>query len=163
MPALCTFVFNGFTLRPASSGDRVLAILWNGADLEHRVTTQPDFWLEQSADCESYVLADQFGAVFFFKMQRHSREQIELHIQFPPACPQVTGELLRKRRVMRGLMLGLQWIEKALGGRGVSELLFKSHNESLISFCVKHLGFEREGERLTKAIAPAAMLAGRES
>ena len=165
MPALCTFVFSGFTLRPATPGDRPLATSWTEADLEHSRTTHPDFWLEQSNNVESYLLSDQIGPVFFFKMQRHSRQQVELHIQFPPESERITGELLRKRRVMRGLMLGLQWIEKALSSRGICELLFKSHNENLISFCVKHMGFDREGARLSKTIAPDRALVniGKES
>jgi hypothetical protein len=165
MPALCTFVFSGFTLRPAAAADLDLATRWTEADAEHSKTTRPSFWLEQGDNTESYLLLDQIGPVFFFKMQRHSRQQIELHIQFPPESKYVTGQLLRKRRVMQGLMLGLQWIEKALSSRGVCELLFKSQNDSLISFCVKHMGFDREGERLTKTIASAMTLAnvGKES
>jgi hypothetical protein len=159
MPALCTFVFSGFTLRPACSADMPLAAVWTNLDPEHSKTTSPDFWLEQNGHTESYLLEAQTGPVFFFKMQRHSQQQIELHIQFPPESKQITGELIRKHRVMSGLTLGLRWIEKALSARGVCELLFKSHSEALIQFCMKHLGFARDGDRLTKVIAQDVALA----
>ena len=75
MPALSTFFFSGFTLRPSTAGDRTLATAWTKADPEHSTTTPPDFWIEQSDSTESYLLEDDAGPVFFFKMQRHSRRR----------------------------------------------------------------------------------------
>ena len=155
MPALATFTFQGYTLRPARQTDYELARAWTLADPDHRDTTQPDFWLDQKFATESYLLLDKWGPVFFFKLVRDGGMkggEAEIHIQFPPV-PQ-TGEARAEQnsRTINALIQGMTWIERILSLRLVSALFFTSRNPGLIRFCVKRLGFVREGERLVRRI-----------
>lgn len=160
MPAISSFTFSGFTLRPSRGiADLRLASAWTEADPHHCNTTQGVFWCEQDLGTESYLLEDKFGPVFFFKMQRAPNNTIELHIQFPPDRKDASAQADQRAHVMTGLQLGLQWIERVLSLRGVRALCFTSKSPSLMRFCVKRLGFTRDGERLEKSIpSPNAIL-----
>jgi hypothetical protein len=154
MPALETFCFDGYTLRPAGEGDVRLATEWTQGDPYHRNNTHPTFWLEQRRGSDSYVLEDNAGPVFFFKMMRTSEAHVvELHIQFPPPEYHLRQQKLRNSRQMVALILGFEWIERVLLFSGVTNVFFISHSPSLIRFCVKRLGFEQKGAHLTKRIA----------
>jgi hypothetical protein len=153
MPARETFCFHGYRLRPVGLPDLSLATEWTKADPYHCDTTSPSFWIEQERDCDSYMLEDNIGPIFFFKMQRTSEAHIiEFHIQFPPPEERPSDQSLRNRRVMTGLVLGLEWIERVLLFSGVKEVFFKSQSPTLIRFCLRRLGFEHDGEFLTKRI-----------
>lgn len=152
-----TFHFSGFKLHTAQPSVFYMRIAkqWTDADPDHSGKTSPGFWFEQGGGTESYILEDCFGVVFFFKMQRRGESDVELHIQFPQ--PQLTPreEAAQRDRVRRGLIQGLDWIEKALALRDVSRLFFISQNPNLIRFSVRHLGFSQTGERLEKHIHAA--------
>lgn len=149
------FHFDGFCLQTARPFEnyKKLAQEWTDADAYHKHSTDGGFWFEQDSGIESYILEDKFGVVFFFKMQRHPHDEVELHIQFPPPAQDPRTEAGRRDRVMRGLTLGLEWIEKVLALKEVSTLFFVSQNPSLIRFCEKRLGFTRAKKRLVKPIA----------
>lgn len=149
MTALNTFGFSGYTLRPAATSDLSLAQDWTEADDDHRETTFPTFWLAQGEGCDSYLLSDPIGPVFFFKMVRvdGATQAVELHIQFMPEAQPRDRE--RKRE---GLTQGMEWLERILRASGISHIRFKSTKPELIAFCRKRLGFRVEGEVLSKDI-----------
>lgn len=140
---LPSFHFAGYTLRPTQIDDLQLARAWNDADPDHVRTTQPSFWIVQSTCSNSYLLEDQDGAVFFFKMVLAGR-RVEVHIQFPP------GTALAQSRVRHGLRLGIQWLEKQLISAGFDGYFFHSRNPSLVVFCENRLGFEWNGRSIFK-------------
>jgi len=148
------FCFHGFTLKTAMRNELHwrLAESWTEADPDHRETTPAGFWFEQNENCYSYILEDRHGVVFFFKMMWHGTDQVELHIQFPPAPEEAEATADQRQRTIRGLTEGIPWIERVLAIRNVSTLFFTSKSPSLIRFCVKRLGFRHEEGRLTKAI-----------
>jgi hypothetical protein len=153
MPAVSTFTFDYFVLRPALRSDLETADAWNYADSAHR-NGDPAFWLEQGPNVESYVLEDTFGPVFFFKMERRNASEIELHVQFPPMGETVLAQAMLRHRVMKGLIHGFKWLEKVLSFRKMTRLIFTSTNPYLIKFCERRLGFVCEGNHLTKELRP---------
>lgn len=153
MPATETFRFYGYTLRPATEADWLLAEEWSNADRYHVDAGNPMFWLDQSPQCESYLLLDRRGPIFFFKMQRTPDSHIiEFHIQFPPPARFVR----KNHRVMVGLMYGMEFLESMLPNSGITTVFFSSRSSNLIRYCVDRLGFVQNGERLTKTIARSA-------
>ena len=154
MAALCTFSFKGFTIRPAMTfSDCRLARNWTQADPEHRDTTNGGFWLEQCMGTESYVMEDREGVIFFFKLVRAPKDEIELHIQFAPPVEEPTARAEMKERTMRGLILGLEWMERALVQREIAALFFVSKSQNLIRFAKKHCGFVEDGKRFIHRLA----------
>jgi hypothetical protein len=150
MPAISSFGFNGFTLRPTSATtDWQLAHDWQQADPHHR-GGRTDFWLEQRPGVESYLLLKGNTPVFFLRMARLSRFEVELHIQFSPELPEPDAEAERKRQMMLGMVQGLVWIEKVLSNLHVERISFTSRSPRLTKFCVRRLGFKQDGERLEK-------------
>lgn len=146
MTALASFTFQGFTLRPTRYDDRDLAADWTAADPDHCSTADADFWLEQRPGIESYLLEDAGGPVFFFKMERRTADQVEVHIQFPP------GDRNNKVRILAGLSSGYEWLERVLISHAVRTVTFTSRNPSLIAFCERRLGFVEQAGRLWKAL-----------
>jgi hypothetical protein len=128
-----TYHFREYTLRPATEADRDLATTWTAADPWHANTTPPDFWLDQAIGLESYILEDAEGPVFFFRMTR----AVRLDIQFPPEDPH---DDMRKR-VRDGLREGFGWLAAVLALSGVHQVIFKSENPELIRSAEKRLGF----------------------
>lgn len=125
--------FHGYTLRPATSEDILMSTAWTAADPWHANTTNPEFWLDQSPGIESYILEDAEGPVFFFRMTR----AVRLDIQFPPEPPE--GDT--RKRVRDGLREGFGWLAAVLALSGVHEVIFKSENPELIRSAEKRLGF----------------------
>jgi hypothetical protein len=149
MSALNTLCFSGYTLRPATSADRNLAQSWTLADPHHR-EMNPDFWIEQRLGRDSYLLSDAQGPVFFFKIIRIGDNAVEFHIQFMPET-----EPEARTRTRKGLVEGLNWIERVLRNSGIAEWSFDSANPELIKFCKKRLGFTGDSGRLRKCFTPA--------
>jgi hypothetical protein len=155
MTALNTFKFGDCFLRPADERDRELAERWTAADPDHAGRFDPGFWLENKLGRDGFLLSDRQGPVYFFKMHIHwifefgpdtLRNVVQVFIQFPPC------EEARPMRVFRALAEGCQWLERTIIPMGAEEMIFDSRNETLIRFCVKRLGFERDGEMLRKTL-----------
>lgn len=127
--------------------DYRLACAWTKADPYHRQTTPGSFWVQQGIGIESYVMEDRYGIVFFFKLERASKEEIEVHIQFAPAPEEANARADLKDRTMRGLMLGFEWLERILAQKGITALFFTSQSRGLILFAKRHLGFVEIGNR----------------
>ena len=167
------FQFQGFEMYAARREDLWLAMLWTGMDEHHRDKIDPLFWVEASAGVETYLMADRSGFVFFFRLNRCvmcvgdesvPHQMVRVHIQFapvkptdPPACVPLTTEARRKAampvdrvRTMRALVLGCEWMQRAMEPLGISALCFESESPTLIRFCQKHMGFRREGMWLIK-------------
>jgi len=138
--------FDGFLLRPAVSTDMELASRWTYADAHHKHTTLPEFWLLQTSAVNSYVLDDECGTVFFFRIDQRKDKQCEVHIQFEP------GEALRKSRTRLGLIRGILWLEKMLTESGFEGYYFHSISPQLIFFCQRKLGFEWDGTKIYRNI-----------
>jgi hypothetical protein len=148
MSASRTFHFDRYMLRPVDETDRTFAINWTLADPDHKDLTAPDFWLEQTATRDSYVLLDGQGRVFFLKLHQMDANSVDIHIQF---APEYTRD--QALRVGRALMVGLDWLEGKLRDHGVSHLAFDSHSQGLVSFAVKKLNFSKTKDfRLEKEI-----------
>jgi hypothetical protein len=156
------FKFLGFKMRPAGASiwDHRLAALWTAADPAHRHMS-PSFWLEQRHLIDSWVFEDKEGPILFFKLEGHAgadpmrAETCQMYIQFPPANARNGEERGHRMRRVRAVMVhGFEWVLRVLSQNGVREVFFDSHNEVLIRFCVKELGFNRNGARLSRAVLP---------
>lgn len=162
MTALTNFCFDSFCLRPAGSklDDLKLAETWVAWDTDHAGKVDPRFWLEQRPGTDSYLLLDNHGPLFFFKtVQLIAKipgtrdcfeDVVELHIQF---MPRVSDQDFARTRA--GLTHGGAWLERVLKGNNIAEMFFDTHDQRLIAFAVKRLGFEQKGERLSKRLAPS--------
>lgn len=177
------FQFQGFQLYRAGQQDCWLAQLWTDMDPHHHETTPAEFWVENAPGVESYLLRDRDGWLFFSRLQRRNIiarrtpgvaeslwSAVELHIQFGPAegervlkpvldrtpYRQETAAMqtINRERTIAGLVRGMEWLELALAGAGVSALFFDSENPNLIRFSQKRLGFAQEGTKLLKWIIP---------
>lgn len=141
-----TFKFDKYTLRPAEGeADLALAAAWMEADRWHRGQFKPEFWLEQSATVNSFVLEDEAGPIFFFKTRLPELRApvgpkgVDLYIQFEP-MDVLAGAPVRWR-TMVALEKGFAWLKKKLGGVGYDSVYFESKNPKLIEFCERRLGF----------------------
>jgi hypothetical protein len=147
-----TFHFDRYTLRPAEGeADRALAAQWMEQDVWHRGQFTPEFWLEQSAAANSFVLEDEIGPVFFFKTQleghrvvpKQEKVGVDLFIQFSP------GGGLNRLRTLQGLDRGMKWMRRRLGGLGYDAVFFTTKNPQLAVFAERRLGFVVDSESET--------------
>jgi hypothetical protein len=145
---LPTYRFDGYTFRPATPADLPLARRWNAADPEHAWEMQyPEFWIEQNAQANSYVLEDQWGIVFFVKSIRHMVAEVEITLQFDRQRRAVS-----EQRAALGLIAGIAWLKKALPMNGFRAVYFISKNQKLIAFAENRLGFIEDGARYVCAL-----------
>lgn len=155
MGAIETFRFNRFELRPAGASlwDYRTAKQWTEADPDHRGRVDPYFWTEQGVDRDAYLLLDREVPIFFFKaIIQDGGRAAEVHIQFPPPAEEPDQARRQRARIASGLAEGLVWLEKVLIQAQVKQLFFESRSQSLITFCVKRLGFTQEGIVLRKRL-----------
>jgi hypothetical protein len=149
MSARNTFTFAQYRLRPATEEDLPLAAAWVSADPHHRDTTEPGFWIEQKLARDSYVLEDEEGPIFFFKLHQLSKTAVEMHVQFPPAI----ADNHQRYRVQRGLIDGFTWLELPLKQAQVKVIHFDSTHPPLRKFATDRLGFAIQNEvRLSKSL-----------
>ncbi len=140
-------MFPGYELKAALESDAELATRWIEADDHHRDRLTAEFWTKDLMGVNCFLLHDDEGPVFFFRIQFTSNKaELMLYIQFGPP------EEVSLQRTRQGLMQGLGWLESYLNG-SYRKLCFTSRNPILIAFCTKRLGFMQHGERLEKEIA----------
>lgn len=145
-----TFYFGHYVLRPTTEVALVLAQAWTEADPDHCSTTKGEFWLVQDAAVNSFILEDQFGVVFFIRLDEKPNHEMEIHIQFSPdQSPDM------RLRTMNGLSRGWHWLEQQLQVKGVKTVYFRSKSQRLIYFCQHRLGFIWDGRRLQREIEEA--------
>lgn len=164
MSAIETFQFGGYTVRPANPFDRSLAEKWTKADPDHK-HIDPDFWIEQRFGHDAYLMFKGDEPLLFFKLMlfefpavdlnQQPIRWVELFIQFPPKLEEPAQRRLQALELMNGMRQGFQWIERVLVEVPIQCVFCESRSESLIAFCVRHLGFIQDGERLRKHLAPA--------
>jgi hypothetical protein len=142
MSAQSTFTFSGYTLRPAHSSDYELAKTWTEKDPEHNGRIAPLFWIDQRPGRDAYLMEDNGGPLFFFKICAIDFQMVELHIQFSP--PEVND----RRRIREALIQGLQWLESVLKASGIREIRFESEYPELVRFSQRHLGFSLVDEHI---------------
>jgi hypothetical protein len=149
MSARSTFIFGAYRLRPATEEDAAYAVPWTEADPDHAGKTAPAFWLEQQAQRDSYMLEDEEGPLFFFKLHHLARKVVELHVQFPPP----SGDSHQRYRIQRGLIDGFQWLEETLKQAHIEVVHFDSTHPPLRRFAMARLGFDTNlDNRLSKSI-----------
>ena len=158
MSATTTFTFKGYTLRPADAADLPLAETWTAWDRYHAGAVQPTFWLFQGPMTESYLLFDNKGPVFFFRIdilgfkeanfEWAGQMKAQVHLQFMAASCEED-----RARIRVALVQGTAWLEEKLRGVSIEEICFDSEDGKLIAFCVKRLGFTDSGCRLNKRLA----------
>lgn len=141
---LQTFRFGKYTLRPATPRDHALVKSWIEKDPFHASTTKPDFFLFSTRGMDCYVLEDDEGPIFFFKMTR----AVRLDIQFGPS--RSTEERERNRDA---LSEGLAWLNGVLWASGFRQVLFNSENPVLVRSCTKRLGFVASPHELVRYLA----------
>jgi hypothetical protein len=153
MGATVTFRFLEYTLRPAEAFDRTMAEQWTKADPYHP-DVNPEFWIEQAPDRDSYLLLDEQGALFFWKGILIGNGRMEMHIQFCPMPGDRPSRMRLRKRIRAGLRCGLTWLMQMLHKAGeVKEVYFDSSSDALTTFAVKHLGFVKDGARMRKRLA----------
>lgn len=139
--------FGKYILRPATDADLATAETWVCADPWHATTTEPEFFLSHEKGIESFVLEDPDGPVFFFRMTR----TIRLDIQFPPDDEQPTDR--PHERTREALIQGVEWLAGSLALAGIHQLIFDSVNPLLIRSAERRLGFHRSPNELVRDIA----------
>lgn len=142
---LPTYYFDGFTLRPAVTEDLALAKAWTLGDPFHRDSTQPAFWVMQTPTTNSYLLEDEKGAVFFFRVDERG-STVEIHIQF------TSGNAITQARTRRGMIAGFKWLEKTLLESGFEGYYFHSNSPQLVYFCQNRFNFQWDGKKLWRNV-----------
>jgi hypothetical protein len=140
-----SYKFGKYSLRPAVEEDRELCAAWIAKDPAHAETTTPDFFIKQEPGVECYVLTENDEAVFFFKMTK----AIRVDIQFAP-----TNSFEERDRNREALTEGMNWLAHALLLAGVRQILFDSCNPPLIRACEKRLGFVQSPHELVCNLNP---------
>ena len=142
MKQLVPFFFGDrseFKLRPATEQDHALIAEMIEGDEDHRGRVDPAFFYEDGAGVDSYCLEDDKGAVFFLRITR----TVRLDIQFQaPVSTEV------KERTQRGLVHGFAWLKGVLAVRGIREAIFESRVPVLRRFCERRLGFLASSEEM---------------
>jgi len=150
--------FDEFTLVVATEAEHLkLAEQWTAWDSDHAGRIDPKFWMEgwkRASDhalaIDSILVKDTAGPVFFCKVfQKKVKGELvaEVYVQFRPCAVEED-----RLRTIHALRKGTEWLELRLKLNGVKELCFDSHNENLIRFCMKRLGFVHEGNKLSKRL-----------
>lgn len=145
---LPTFQFGAYTLRPTIMNDFPQAAVWTSNDPDHRGKIAPAFWIDGR---DTYLLIDEQGPVFFFKTQLVGEKTIKLYIQFGP-----DDTRRAKLRTIKGLVAGLEWLEKELLECSYENVYFTSKRPALISFCEDRLGFTTRDGVLSKKLREAS-------
>lgn len=146
MTKIPTFYFGAFKLRPAIIADFDRAVAWNAAEPRHSDRTGGEFWIEQTMTSNSFVLEDNRGTVFYFKMTMQSKTEIWINIQFGPIAE------VGRHRVMDGLIQGFAWLQKELLRIGYKVIYFNSKDQGLIYFCQRKIGFVWDGQKLVRRL-----------
>lgn len=139
--------FNGLRLRAA---DRLADLErledWVAADDAHRgIFTPQHFMSVPHADDPRgtcYALEDAQGVVFYIRISRSARVQI----QFPPDED--------KARRIRGLFHGMAFLENQLSHVGCEEWIFDTDSPRLKRLAERVLGFTESTHELVRPIAP---------
>lgn len=163
MSAVDTFHFGNCELRPSTPADEDIARAWTAADPFHGGTIVGSYWLEQSAGVDCYLLSDELGPLFFFRMERAVKMEQEskrplyifsiepatrLLIQFGP-----TDTPEQAQRAKDGLAIGGRWLAGALATSGVGEIFFGSESKLLRRFVSGALGFTPRPDTLSRRIS----------
>lgn len=137
-----TFKFDKYTMRPAEGEwDLKLVKDWIFSDPWHRGRFEPEWWLEQSATVNSFVLEDDGGPILFFQTRLMSATKVDLFIQFSPKMPGLSF----MPRTPHALTVAFAWFAKKLGALKYDSVYFTSKNPQLIEFCERRLGFVVDG------------------
>jgi hypothetical protein len=141
--------FGEFTLREVTEEDRPLLEQWIVRDPWHRGKLGVEFFLgftdsgERDPRATCYVIEDDKGEVFFIRLSRASR----VNIQFAP-----THDAIQKERNRKTLMEGMAFLEGLLSNAGADEWIFDTANPELRATAIKRLGFRQSQQELVRRI-----------
>ena len=141
-----SYTFGQYRLRPATEEDEALAAFWISRDPAHAETTPAEFFTRSEPGAECYVLEDADGPVFFFKMTK----AVRLDIQFDAGTTPLARE-----RTREGLIEGMEWLAGVLGQSAVHQIIFDSIDPLLIRSTEKRLGFVRSPNELVRNVMPS--------
>ena len=127
-------------LRDAGPEHRALAEAWIEADSYHRGIVTPEFLLQPRGNC--YLVEDEQGPVFFLKLRRAAR----LDVQF---APQSAAMRARTRRVLHE---GFPPLGAMLAEQGFDEALFWTSNPALARSMQKRAGFLHLGGEMVRVL-----------
>lgn len=129
-------------LRPVSEADHPMLEAWIEADPEHRGRSTVEFFSRPSDNC--YVLMDTQGPVFFLKLTR----AIRMDVQFAPGVEM-------RERTRHGLHRGFEVLGELLAEKGFEEAIFESKNTLLMRSMEKRTGFRRSPGEMVCALGSA--------
>lgn len=145
--------FDGFILRPVTEQDYPALEEWIAKDPFHASMFEPDFFMGREVNSSGelapdpratcYALEDSEGTVFFIRMSRAARVQI----QFPPE-----EKSRERRRIAKGLMKGMAFLEVALSRAGAEEWIFESESPRLRHLAEIALGFAESPHEMVRPI-----------
>jgi hypothetical protein len=140
--------FDGLTLRSVDTlADLKQLSQWIDADQTHRGIFVPhDFMSGRlAADPRSscYALEDEQGVIFYIRLSRAAR----VRIQFGPQEGRA-----QQKRVTRGLINGMAFLESTLGRAGCEEWIFDTESPQLKNLAERLLGFAESTHEMVRAI-----------
>jgi hypothetical protein len=109
---------------------------WISADPYHQHLGQPEWWITGNGIL-AFCLMDDVGPLTYVRLDDEG-EYARIHIQFAPE------EVVSKRRLVVGLIRGLQMVLSFIKDRGYKGLVFESVSPTLIAFFQKQ-GFKPVG------------------
>lgn len=145
--------FDGYKLREVDEADFDRLDGWIAADPYHASLFEPDYFLGREINWEGklaadpratcYALEDEYGTVFYIRLSRATR----VNIQFPPAENQL------RRRIAMGLLKGMAFLEVALSRAGAEEWIFSSESPQLRHLAITALEFQPSPQELVRSMA----------
>lgn len=139
-----TYTFSQYTLRPAAEEDILCATAFLSEDPFHE-DMAPEFFITQGPGIESYLLEDIEGPVFFFRMTR----VVRVDIQFAPESLHPN----MRERIRGGLTAGFKWLMASLANSPNYQVIFESKNPELIASCIRRFRFRRSPHELVCDVA----------
>lgn len=149
--------FDDLKLRTVSEAeDRKRLDEWIRADLYHNGIVTPDFFLGRIYNADGdlvldprpscYALDDEKGTVFYVRLSRASR----VNIQFAPQP--VVAHQAQRDRVANSLIKGMAYLETALARAGAEEWIFETRSLPLRNLAMRQLGFRQSRNELVREI-----------
>lgn len=140
--------FDGLTLRTVDTlADVQTLSSWIQADETHRGIFAPRYFMSGKLGEDSrpscYALEDEKGVIFYIRLSRAAR----VRMQFGPS-----GDHAERKRITRGLVKGMAFLETGLARAGCEEWIFDTESPGLKAMAEHVLGFTESTHELVRAI-----------
>lgn len=146
--------FDGLKLREVSFDRDILQLAsWISEDPAHQLMRPafflgqlegPDGYMKPDPRPTCYALEDEFGTVFYIRIDRAAR----VNIQFDSTLKKLTD----RARVARGLLKGMAFLEVLLARAQVSQWIFDTRAAGLANLAQSRLGFMPSPHELVRLI-----------